>query len=91
MGLPAEAWGPWGWHCPGSAPARGGVKAQSQAGRPPRPAMVPSALEPRPGLTPLAPRSSMGMFPWKSLSRPWEAVGAPCWWEVGLAGCPNAS
>lgn len=53
--------------------------------------MVPSAMEPRSGLTPLAPRSSMGMFPWKSLRRPWEAVGAPCGWEVGLAGCPKAS
>lgn len=46
------------------------------------------------GLTPLAPRSSMGVLLWKSLSRPWEAVGASCaqapWWpprgEVGLLG-----
>ena len=33
-------------------------------------------------LTPLAPRSSMGEFLWKSLSRPWEEVGASCTLEL---------
>lgn len=34
-------------------------------------------------LTPLAPRSSMGEFLWKTLSRPWEAVGTSCVLKLG--------
>lgn len=41
----------------------------------------------------------MGTFLWKSLSRPWEVVGASCTWElwqslrgdVGLAGRSDTS
>lgn len=70
MGLPAEAWDRWGQHCPWSALARGVVKAQNHRLADPD-AWVSSAMEPCSWLTPLAPRSSMGVFPWKSLSRPW--------------------
>lgn len=34
-------------------------------------------------LTPLAPRSSMGEFFWKTLSRPWEVVGTSCVLKLG--------
>lgn len=34
-------------------------------------------------LTPLVPRSSMGELFWKTLSRPWEAVGTSCVLKLG--------
>lgn len=59
----------------------------------------PGPRSPCPGLTPLAPRSSTGASLRKSLSRPWEAVGASCeresWrlpqGEEGLVGCSDGS